>query len=45
MKLISPYRNVIQYTRISLEPYQMNNDIFDAMCEHASAFLIAIGSS
>ena len=29
MKLISPYRNVIQYTRISLEPYQMNNDILN----------------
>ena len=29
MKLISPYRNVIQYTRVSLEPYQMNNDILN----------------
>ncbi len=27
MKPISPYKNIAQYTRILLEPYQMNSDI------------------
>ncbi len=27
MKPISPYKNIIQYTRIMLEPYQINSDI------------------
>ncbi len=27
MKLVSPYRNIKQYTRVSLEPYHMNSDI------------------
>lgn len=27
MKLVSPYRNIKQYTRISIEPYHMNSDI------------------
>ena len=27
MKLVSPYRNIKQYTRISVEPYHMNSDI------------------
>ena len=27
MNLVSPYRNIKQYTRISIEPYQMNSDI------------------
>jgi DNA-directed RNA polymerase subunit E'/Rpb7 len=31
MKLISPYRNIKQYTRISVEPYQMNSDIRNNM--------------
>jgi len=28
-KLVSPYRNIKQYTRISLEPYYMNTDIIN----------------
>ncbi len=31
MKPVSPYRNVEQYTRISIEPYQMNSDIRNYM--------------
>jgi len=31
MKLISPYRNIKQYTRISIEPYHMNSDIKNNM--------------
>ena len=31
MKLVSPYRNIKQYTRISIEPYQMNSDIKNNM--------------
>ena len=31
MKLISPYRNIKQYTKISLEPYYMNTDILNNM--------------
>ena len=27
MKLVSPYKNIKQYTRISLEAYYMNSDI------------------
>ena len=27
MNLVSPYRNIKQYTRISIEPYHMNSDI------------------
>ncbi len=31
MKLVSPYRNIKQYTRISVEPYNMNSDIKNNM--------------
>ena len=31
MKLVSPYRNIKQYTRISVEPYHMNSDIKNNM--------------
>lgn len=31
MKLVSPYRNIKQYTRISIEPYNMNSDIKNNM--------------
>lgn len=31
MKLISPYRNIKQFTRISIEPYHMNSDIKNNM--------------
>lgn len=31
MKLISPYRNIKQYTRIAIEPYHMNSDIKNNM--------------
>lgn len=31
MKIISPYRNIKQYTRISIEPYHMNSDIRNNM--------------
>jgi DNA-directed RNA polymerase subunit E'/Rpb7 len=31
MKPISPYKNVEQYTRISIEPHQMNSDILNNM--------------
>jgi DNA-directed RNA polymerase subunit E'/Rpb7 len=31
MKPISPYKNVEQYTRITIEPYQMNSDIRNFM--------------
>ena len=27
MNLISPYKNVEQYTRVVIEPHQMNSDI------------------
>jgi DNA-directed RNA polymerase subunit E'/Rpb7 len=30
-KLVSPYRNIKQYTRISVEPYNMNSDIRNNM--------------
>lgn len=30
-KLVSPYKNIKQYTRISLEPYHMNSDIRNNM--------------
>ena len=31
MTLVSPYRTIKQYTRISIEPYQMNSDIRNNM--------------
>ena len=31
MKLVSPYRNIKQYTRILVEPYHMNSDIRNNM--------------
>ena len=31
MKIVSPYRNIKQYTRISVEPYHMNSDIKNNM--------------
>lgn len=31
MKLVSPYRNIKQYTRISIEPFNMNSDIRNNM--------------
>jgi DNA-directed RNA polymerase subunit E'/Rpb7 len=31
MKLTSPYRNIKQHTRISIEPYQLNSDIKNNM--------------
>ena len=31
MKLVSPYRNIKQYTKISLDPYYMNTDILNNM--------------
>jgi len=31
MKIISPYRNIKQFTRISVEPYHMNSDILNNM--------------
>ena len=31
MKLVSPYRNIKQHTRISVEPYHMNSDIKNNM--------------
>ena len=31
MKLVSPYRNIKQYTRILIEPYYMNSDIKNNM--------------
>lgn len=31
MKLVSPYRNIKQYTKISVEPYHMNSDIRNNM--------------
>ena len=31
MKLVSPYRNIKQYTRISIESYHMNSDIKNNM--------------
>ena len=31
MKLVSPFRNIKQYTKISLEPYHMNSDIRNNM--------------
>ena len=31
MKLVSPYRNIKQHTRISIEPYHMNSDIKNNM--------------
>ena len=31
MKLVSPYRNIKQYTRILLEAYHMNSDIRNNM--------------
>jgi DNA-directed RNA polymerase subunit E'/Rpb7 len=31
MNIVSPYRNIKQYTRISVEPYQMNSDIRNNM--------------
>ena len=30
-KLVSPYRNIKQYTRIAIEPYHMNSDIKNNM--------------
>ena len=27
MSLVSPYKNIFQYTRISLAPYNLNSDI------------------
>jgi len=30
-KIVSPYRNIKQYTRISIEPYHMNSDIRNNM--------------
>ena len=30
-KIVSPYRNIKQYTRISIEPYHMNSDIKNNM--------------
>lgn len=31
MKLVSPYRNIKQYTKISLEGYHLNSDIKNNM--------------
>lgn len=31
MKIVSPYRNIKQYTRISIEPFNMNSDIRNNM--------------
>ena len=31
MNIISPYKNVEQYTRIIIEPHQMNTDIKNYM--------------
>ena len=31
MKIVSPYKNIKQYTRISIEPHQMNSDIKNHM--------------
>lgn len=31
MKLVNPYRNIKQYTRISVQPYHMNSDIKNNM--------------
>ena len=31
MKLVSPYRNIKQYTRIAIQPYHMNSDIKNNM--------------
>lgn len=31
MKLVSPYRNIKQHTKISIEPYHMNSDIRNNM--------------
>lgn len=31
MKIVSPFRNIKQYTRISIEPYHMNSDIRNNM--------------
>lgn len=31
MKIVSPYRNIKQYTKISIEPYHMNSDIKNNM--------------
>ena len=31
LKLVSPYRNIKQYTRISIEPFNMNSDIKNNM--------------
>lgn len=31
MKIVSPYRNIKQHTRISIDPYQMNSDIKNNM--------------
>ena len=31
MKLVSPYRNIKQYTKISIEPFNMNSDIKNNM--------------
>ena len=30
-KIVSPYRNIKQYTRISIEPFNMNSDIKNNM--------------
>ena len=27
MNIVSPYRNIKQFTRISIEPYHLNSDI------------------
>jgi DNA-directed RNA polymerase subunit E'/Rpb7 len=31
LKIVSPYRNIKQYTRISIEPFNMNSDIKNNM--------------
>ena len=31
MEIISPYKNLVQYTRIQLQPYHLNSDITDNM--------------
>lgn len=31
LKIVSPYRNIKQYTRIAIEPYHMNSDIKNNM--------------
>ena len=31
LKVVSPYKNIKQHTRIALEPYHMNSDIRNNM--------------